>query len=309
MLSRIFAFSAVAMCAAIPFSAQAQTLQLEPTSDWKLREYDDKCRVSRVFGEGENQTTLWIDQGSVGQLFNITLIGRPFRNAYGPRITMAFTPGEARSRGYVSSTSSKGRPVIASFGVPAISFEQLTPRPTVAADGTTEEIVDLLAGRASEFTKAEVLQGRYEAIESLDVSGALLQQVSLLTGEFLPVLSQLRSCKSKLKQKRQALSSDSSDLSRRATPVGQGQWAAKIQANYPYYLIREKKEGTVWINVQVSPEGRVSFCEVSFQSGDPGFNNSACLAMMRHARYEPALDANGVPRWDSLKTSITYRLN
>ena len=74
MLSRIFAFSAVTMCAAIPFSAQAQTLQLEPKSDWKLREYDDKCRVSRVFGEGENQTTLWVEQGGAEPLYNLSLI-------------------------------------------------------------------------------------------------------------------------------------------------------------------------------------------------------------------------------------------
>lgn len=308
--------AAIIGLATLSAPAQAETLELEPATEWKLREFDDRCRVSRVFGEGENATTLWLEQASVGQMFNITLIGRPFRNPYGPRITMTFAPGVGRSRGYVSSTSSKGRPVISSFGVPAISFAPRPAKPAEAqevskANGTEEdteeETVDLRASRAGGRPEFEVFAERFGAIESLDVSGAIPRKVSLVTGSFRPVLTLLGPCKSKLESKRQAESSDSTKLSRGAVSTGQGQWAAKIQANYPAYLIREAKESSVGVAVQINPVGGVTFCEIVHHTGDPGFNNSACLAMMRHARFEPALDTNGNPTWGSYNTSITYR--
>ena len=78
---RYLQFLVLGLVGAIGFSAplQAETV-LEPSSDWRLREYEDKCRLSRNFGEGEQAVSLWLDQGGAQQTFNLTLIGEPFAN-------------------------------------------------------------------------------------------------------------------------------------------------------------------------------------------------------------------------------------
>ena len=58
-------------------------LTLAPAGEWKLREYPDKCRASRVFGEGEERTTLWIDQGGREPSYNVTMIGEPLKSSHG----------------------------------------------------------------------------------------------------------------------------------------------------------------------------------------------------------------------------------
>ena len=147
-------------------------LTLEPASDWRLREYDDKCRMIRTFGSGEDRLTMWVDQGGLGSSFNITLIGEPVRYPYGPQIAVAFDPGEEVTRNYVTSKSSKGRPVLAMFGIEPISFERDTPKePEEAIDDGGEETVDLTLANASDTLSSAEIEARYAAITAMTLSG------------------------------------------------------------------------------------------------------------------------------------------
>lgn len=292
-----------------PQQTKAETLELQPTSDWKLREYDDKCRVSRTFGEGEDRVTLWLFKGGPSRFINITAIGRPFRNPYGARVTVGFSPREPLSRGYISSTSSKGRPVISLFGVSVVSYQSAETADAVSKDAEKEERVDLSSARLGEQATVDEIATRYAAIQSLNLSGALVQKVSLKTGPLTDVLSLFAECIEGMPKRRAASSEIGNGKSQSAKTIGEREWAMQISADYPAHLLREMKQGGVGVRVQVSPKGRATFCEVTSHYGPAGFNDSACLAMMRHSRFEPALDANGEPIWGSYSTRITYRIN
>lgn len=278
--------------------ASAGTLNLEPSSDWRLKEYDDKCRAIRTFGEGEDAATLWIDKAGASRFFNLTVIGRPFRSPFGPRLTLEFAPGQALSRGYVSSTSSKGRPVLTMFGVSPISSDRES-----ANDDIDLTVHDSLGH------SPEAIAERYEEVQAIELSSALIEKVSLRTGGLANMLAQLDQCIETLPVRRSNVSMGEGDLARRTSDRDTVNWAPQIQANYPSYLLRESAEGSVGLRVQVNPEGRASFCEVIEHVGPAGFNDAACLAMIRHARFHPALDRDGNAVWGTFATRVTYRIN
>nr|WP_298931635.1 hypothetical protein [uncultured Erythrobacter sp.] len=155
---------AVSILAAAPASA---ALELEPSSEWQLRQYDDKCRMSRKFGEGEDEVTLWVLKASPGRFVNITVLGRPFRSPYGARVALTFKPGETLNRGFVRSTSSKGRPVLSMYGVEPISSAPSTGSNEASPDNENEEeTIDLSLSGDFVSAPANALAKRYDAVEA-----------------------------------------------------------------------------------------------------------------------------------------------
>ena len=96
---------------------------------------------------------------------------------------------------------------------------------------------------------------------------------------------------------------------RGASPKGQGNWAARIQDNYPGDALRAEKQGRVGVRVTIGPDGRVTACSVTSSSGTPSLDSAACDGMQRYARYNPALDDEGHPTTGAASTAIVYRLN
>ena len=294
-----------------PYAAHSKTLTLKPSSDWRLREYDDKCRMSRTYGSGEDRLTLWIDKGGPGPSFNITLIGRPVRSPFGPTIGLTFSPGEEVRRNYIESKSSKGRPVMAMFGVQPVSLEPeqaATDEAQEKGEGT-EETVDLSAASVSDVASVETVKARYAAVTSMDLKSGVIDPISLKMDDLLEMAEPLFACSQELAIRLGGRTPDGVYLKGTpSTPRDQKTWAKKIQANYPLHLLREGEEGTVGVRLTVNKAGRASFCEVISYSGPASFNDTACLLLLRHAVFNPALDADGNPRSSFYKTTVTYTI-
>ena len=284
--------------------ANARTT-LQPSSDWQLREYDDKCRVSRSFGSGKDAVSLWLDKGGPGFGINVTLIGRPFRSPYGPRVDIGFGETPPVTRNFVIGTSSKGRPVLSMFGVVPVSLTE-----TVAAESVDEGAEETVNFKTAAITggefDAEAYQKRLAAVESLALSRALIDPVELQFDGFDAAMTDLFACTAKLTTR---LRQQEQSALRRSRPVEIAKWAKKIQENYPAHLVRERQEGNVGVRMTINAKGRATFCEVTRYSGPVSFNDTACLQMLRHSRFEPALNADGEPVASFYSTTITYRLN
>jgi TonB family protein len=291
--------------------AHAKPIRLEPSSDWQLREYDDKCRMIRTFGKGEDETTLWIDKGGPGPTVNLTLIGRPVRSPYGAYIRVAFAPGDPVDRNFITATSSKGRPVLGLFGVEPVSqmAEQAEVAAPAPAEDKGEESVDLVAATPAQFASVETLQKRYAAITALELSGAVIDPITLELDDVFPMADQLLTCTTQLSKRLSRNPAEEGGLAKPATTVDEAMWAMKIQENYPAHLLRAEQQGTVAVRLTVDKQGRASFCEVTGYSGPVSFNETACLQLLRHARFDPARDASGAPVASFYATRITYRLN
>lgn len=305
--------SLMALVIAQPAIAQDKdeddTLVLEPSSDWQLREMDDRCRLSRRFGNGEDRTTLWIDKGGPGTSANLTMIGHPFRHPYGTNMRVSLGENEPVNRNYITSTSSRGRPVVALFGVKLLQRPNSTKRsPSTEKDEGSDETVELANGEVSAPNIIHDAEEQLEKNDRLKLEGAVIKPVSLELGSLVDPIEDLRICTEKLTERLAENSGPPRNGRTHVYPKDQEQWAQKIQANYPFHLLAAGQEAIVGIRVTISAQGRVTFCEVIEHSGPASFNDTACLLLLRHARFHPATNPEGEPVPAFFHTTIVYRI-
>lgn len=301
--------------ALVSVPAQAERVVLQPSSEWELRAYDDKCRMIRTFGSGEDELTLWIDKGGPGPGVNLTLIGRAVRSPYGPYVRVGFVPGEAIERNFIAAQSSKGRPVMGLFGVQPVSLlaeepEEPEPGFITPEEKAAEEQVDFSQGAPAAFASEKTIKRRMAEITALEVSGAVIDPIAIELDSFLPMANDLWECTATLTERLTRNGGrDSSSGGTPTTPLDAPVWARKLQENYPAHLVRAEQQGSVDVRLTVNKDGKASFCEVIAYSGPATFNDTACFQLLRHARFNPATDAAGNPVPSFYQTRITYRLN
>ncbi|WP_157696461.1 energy transducer TonB [Porphyrobacter sp. CACIAM 03H1] len=274
---RIIRLSCLAATAAAILAAPAtaaERLLLEPASPWQLREYEDRCRASREFGEGEQRTTLWIEQGGLEPIYNVTLIGQPLRNPYGAGIHVRFGENPEFIRSYIAAESSKGRPVLTMYGV-------TVRQPKMQRDGD-EEAPDL---------GFDI--GDANAITTLDLRTSIRQPIRLAIGPMLETFGVLGLCGAKLSG---ILSEAGRPLTGEAKPpvaIKPDSWLTAV--DYPGWLARAQMEGRVTVRLTVDREGRASSCFVTESNKPQLFDDAVCLGLMKRARFEPARNAAGEP--------------
>ena len=85
--------------------------------------------------------------------------------------------------------------------------------------------------------------------------------------------------------------------------------ASYIWSNdYPSGALARMEQGTVGFNLDVSDEGRVTYCNVTASSGSEALDLTTCRIMLERARFEPARDAEGNPVPDRVAARISWRL-
>ena len=276
----------VSVVLANPASAEdEQVLTLAPASEWKLREYPDKCRASRVFGEGEERTTLWIDQGGREPSYNVTMIGEPLKNSYGNAVRLQFGDEPESLRSYIRAKSSKGRPVITMYGV-ALSPPKLDPK--------------------TEAEVSEIGSAREQAITELRLSESIRKPIKLETGPMAAPLGFLRGCAEQLGIALARASRSAGGKSKPPRPLGEEMWLTA--ADYPQYLIRAEMEGRVEFRLTVNEKGRPSDCHVRAADRPQLFDDAVCLGLMKRARFRAALNTEGTPTASYFYSSVRFRM-
>ena len=100
MLKKFFTVFALI---SIATSSQAQSakgpLQLKQTSAWNVDYADDRCRLMRQFGEGDDKVFAIFDRYGPGERFRITIAGKPVKTAVeNGEATIKFGPVEGEQK-------------------------------------------------------------------------------------------------------------------------------------------------------------------------------------------------------------------
>jgi TonB family protein len=260
---------------AAPSPASAEDrLVLAPAGDWQFSEYDDRCRVAREFGAGEDRTTLWIEQGGIEPNYNVTLIGRPLRHPYGGGVHVRFGDEPEFIRSYVSAKSSRGRPVLMMYGL-RINRE----RPE--------------RGQVRKGNEMEFDIGRAADVTSLNLRTSIVQPLSLEMGPMVEPLGFLGLCGAKLSG---ILSEAGRALTGEAAPpepIKPDRWLSR--GDYPRYLARANMGGELVVRLTVNQQGRASSCFVTGSDAQQLFDDTVCLKLMQRATFRPARNATGKP--------------
>ena len=79
-------------------------------------------------------------------------------------------------------------------------------------------------------------------------------------------------------------------------------------ADYPAAAIRAGEQGTVGFMLDIGPDGLVSNCRITSSSGSTALDEATCRIMRDRPRFRPALDSQGHPTTDQIKSRIRWVL-
>lgn len=266
--------------------ALADDVVLAPASEWTFNEFEDRCRATRVFGEGRDSTTLWLEQGGTEPNYNVTLIGRPLRHPYGGGVYVQFGEEPEFIRSYIALESSQGRPVLAMFGAAIVQPEDMERERDV---DTPDNAFD---------------RERATAIKTLRLRSSIPDPLELQLGSMEKPLAFLDECGARISAMLSAAGRALTGEASPPQPIDEEDWLTG--ADYPRYLLRAQMQGRLGVRLTVNRRGKPSSCFVLESNKPQVFDDAVCLNLMKRAQFEPARDGEGNPVASYYHTNVSF---
>ncbi|MEP2735183.1 MAG: energy transducer TonB [Erythrobacter sp.] len=272
---------------------------VDPSMPWNVDFGDEKCRLSRIFGEGENQHFLYFEQHAPSTYAAMTVSGSGFKRFRDRRETQIHL------------------------------FDAQEPLKTDPLPGDTEEFgkaliysgINLEAGDGSQKPRSE---RKSDAERSTSIGTVFLDtdfaakteylnfeqgkhSVRLNTGPLGEAFKVLNQCTGGL------VTAWGLDLEQHKTMTRKPEWtnqasiARRVQDSYPSAALRKGESAIFRMRVIVDEEGAVAECIMNKTTVADSLESPACKEM-RSAEFKPALDAQGRPMRSYYVTSITYSI-
>lgn len=270
----------------------AEVVEIAPSSPWNVDFAENKCRLARLFGEGENRHLIFFEQYWPATSFGLTLAGPAFdRFRSGQRTDLNFFDGQEpqRTKPFTGTVEGYGSGVI-------YSSATLVPDPEASDEQDDEGVT-----RLSQLDT--VLAGKV-AYVALKQRG---NEIRLLTGPLGEAFAVLNQCTTDL------ISDWGLDFEQQRRATRLPEWTnmesvvRRIQSNYPRAALNRGEQGLMRMRVLVSAEGLVEDCAIIKATDTEKLESPACKAM-QEARFAPALDASGQPMRSYYVAGITYQL-
>lgn len=301
-------FTVIAAIALSPLSGTAQAeqedwLQLSPASPWVMDYAEDSCALRRGFGEEGQRVYLELRKFSPSvetqMIVTSNDIGRRTAPLRGQGMRAGFLPDSELddvSQAMGIDVGELGSGII--WNTNFLTTEQQALNEQMLEDGESGLAVS-----------DEERDAREAAISGFGVGNAFRQNFILRTGAMHAPMEAMRTCLDELLTHWGIDAEAHRTLSRPVRPLDQQSWARQLVARYPSSQLRVGGQAWVRVRMMVSAQGEPTACTVQALMSDEDFNQTACRLMMRHARFEPALDAAGVPIDSYMTTSIIYRMD
>ncbi|QDH33500.1 energy transducer TonB [Porphyrobacter sp. YT40] len=281
------------MLAAMP--AQAEVVEIAPSSAWNLDYGETKCRLARLFGEGDAKHVLFLEQYWPGQGVGMTVAGPSFKRFRSrARTDLAFAEGHEphRTEPFAGMVEDYGEAVIYSqINIGAALRGDAEKAAADATEDLTLPLLDKDGARRAQFVGLKQRGDEYR----------------LMTGPLDKAFEALDACTLDL------VGTWGLDPEAQRTATRMPQWTnrdgvvRRIVATYPREAARTGEQGIMRMRVIVSPEGKVEDCVILKATETERLDSPACRAMA-NAQFEPALDAAGQPMRSFFAESIVYQM-
>lgn len=279
--------------AAMP--AQAKVVEIAPSSSWNLDFGETKCRLARIFGEGEDRHLLFFEQYWPGKYVGMTVAGPSYgRFASRVRTDLSFAEGQKprETEPFTGAVGDFGDAVIYSWINVGAGFRE------------EAEIGDVNATKGRGMPQLDKDGARQAQFVGLRQRG---DEYRLMTGPLDEAFAALDACALDL------VSTWGLDPEQQRTATQMPRWTnrdgvvRRILVAYPRGAQQKGEQGIMRMRVIVSPEGTVEDCVILKATETDRLDSPACGAMA-NARFEPALDAAGKPMRSFYAESIVYQL-
>lgn len=289
----------LALAAASPAAAAtSEPLILKPTSPWQVDYADDRCRLGREFGTGEQQTYLFFDRYGPTEYFRLVLAGKDVRaNSDKVEATVQFGPAEKAQKldFFKGDLGDK----------PAFVF---TSQARIAPASDAEALAIKNKGRNDDWIElAPISVERQKAVKFVTIGSPLRRHMTLQTGSMRAPLEALDKCIDNLMTTWGIDVEKHKTLSRKVRPQqSPGKWV--VSSDYPVDMLSKGQPAIVDFRLSVGPDGLPTACHIQSTTRPKEFDDAVCKSVMRRAKFDPALDATGQPLASFYRSSVRFQL-
>jgi Gram-negative bacterial TonB protein C-terminal len=271
-------------------------LVLKPFSAWHVDYADDRCRLARQFGEGEQKVFAFFDRYGPDDFFKLTLAGKPVSTwAEKAEAAVQFGPAEAEQMLYFL----KGT---VADNMPALIF---TSRVRIAPASAAEQLAIKARDDDEWIELTPVSLEREAAIRYLSVGKPLRRPVILETGSMRAPIAALNKCIDNLVTYWGVDVEKHKNLTARVKPlVNPGKWSI----DYPVKMLRVGQPAIVEFRLSVDTDGKPTTCHIQSTTRPKEFDAAVCGWIMKRARFSPALDAEGKPLASYYRNTVRFAL-
>lgn len=283
------AAAASAQTLAVPAQAADEARTFAPSSEWALGNDDESCWIERRFGGSDNGLSFRLQVfGPRAGAYDVVMRGKPL-----PQRDAGILEFEARFNPDDKALQSAG--VLAkSGGMPLLRFRtSLEPASVVEAR------------RSGDMTPIAVDEAREAAIDEFVIRFSRGKPLALRLGSMREPLARLRQCTAGLVAGWGLDPTVQQSLSRPPAPTEQGKWLGP--GTYPWAYLRAYRSALVHLRLMTDERGTATGCAVQSPRTGGAAGVIACREIVKNARFEPALDADGKPVASYFNTSVFYR--
>jgi len=299
---------ALASTAITPAFAQDATTILQPSTDWLLEYGEDRCRLARMFGEGDDQTVFWIEQngpsatfswltagGVVDRLGAIHKVGVTFGSFAEYEVSGVNRPSTRFSPRMKDNPSSKMAFTLDRFGEALRGNGYRRGKRTDAKTSAETEDEQVIGLDPSDGAK----------IDFVDFARSE-RRIRLATGNLRDPFAAMNACAIDLYEEWGIDASEFAAIAEGPKPKNMRDIARKIQRHYPRDAERRGEAAIMKLKIIVAANGSVERCILINDTKAENFDDFACEVMNADAHFEPARNENGDPIRGLYSTKIYY---
>lgn len=278
------ALIAVVLLAGISAPAHAKDRVLyKPAGPWAMEYANESCRLIRNFTDGQRTITAAFERLAPGIALRLGLAGNALSTWRGEKeVAFRYDPGgEPR-------TSSLQRTVLADGRNSFLIASASLPMPIAPAKPGDEPSV--APGVQSKVEDEDTLASR---ITSIVITDGFHDEQEIQFGSLAKPIAAMRACVDDLVKSWGIDPRQLETSSRRPEPSNAPQtWITNN--DYPTSMLVANRQGIVGFRLIIGQDGTVERCRVDIEK--PGaFEEATCKAVLKRAKFNPGLDAEGKP--------------
>jgi Gram-negative bacterial TonB protein C-terminal len=297
MNGKLFAALAVIATASPAYAQSAkEPLVLKPTSAWHVDYADDRCRLGRQFGTGDEQVLLFMDRYGPDEYFRLTFAGKPVKVSIDrAEATIQFGPSEQEQQLYFLNGNLEN--------TPAMVFAS---RARIAAPSAEELRAARNADESTWNDPAPISAERQKAVRYLNIGKPLRKAVKLETGSLRAAFVASDKCIDNLMTSWGIDVEKHKSLSRKVKPQqSPARWVKS--EDYPLDMLRSGQPAIVDFRLSVDADGKPTACHIQSTTRPKEFDDAVCKSVMRRAKLDPALDSNGKPLASFYRNTVRFK--
>lgn len=271
-------------------------LTFKPNGSWVADFAKDQCALRRAFTSDGKTLVLDLVSFSYGDFLQIKVYSD---------VPLGKKPAKTR---FEPDPLPKEQPLVMrldySDGKVGILYHD-TLFPNTDLDPVSDEARDRMTALQLDPTGRD---RRESEITGLLIEDAFSQDLRIQTGSLHPAMEVMRKCLLDLATTEGLDAEKIATLSRPAIANDLKGLAKSIQEKYPTRMVRKGQSAAIDIRLIVDTDGRPVDCKTLNDGQDESFSTTACERVMKEARFQPALDAQGKPVKAYWSTSIIYRI-